>query len=162
MKAEQMCLDSGIETVIARCFAFVGPWLPLDSHFAIGNFIGNCLRNEPIEIKGDGSPLRSYMYGLDLADWLMEILLNGCSGGVYNVGSDEAIAISDLAFKVRACAGTGSSILIQGTPDHCGLPSLYIPSIRKAKEELGLCLQFTLDAAIKQTLDWYRNQDQSS
>jgi nucleoside-diphosphate-sugar epimerase len=45
MKAEQMCLDSGIETVIARCFAFVGPWLPLDSHFAIGNFIGNCLRN---------------------------------------------------------------------------------------------------------------------
>jgi len=39
LKAEQMCLESGIETVIARCFAFVGPWLPLDTYFAIGNFI---------------------------------------------------------------------------------------------------------------------------
>ncbi len=158
LRAEQMCLESGTDAVIARCFAFVGPWIPLDSHFAIGNFIGNCLRNEPIEIQGDGSPFRSYMYGLDLADWLMNILLNGCSGGVYNVGSDEAISISDLAFKVRACAGTESSIMIQGRPNKSGFPSRYVPSISKAKEELGVCFQFTLDAAIRQTLCWHRDQ----
>lgn len=59
-QAEQLCLESGIETVIARGFAFVGPWLPLDAHFAIGNFIGNGLRNEPIQVHGDGTPMRSY------------------------------------------------------------------------------------------------------
>lgn len=158
MEAEQMCLDSGIETVIARCFAFVGPWIPLDLHFAIGNFIGNCLRNEPIEIKGDGSPLRSYMYSSDLADWLVNILLNGCAGSVYNVGSDEAISISDLASKVKACAGAESPIKIQGRPGPSGFASRYVPSINKAKEEIGVHVQVTLDAAIKQTLSWYRAQ----
>ncbi|MEI7851284.1 MAG: NAD(P)-dependent oxidoreductase, partial [Kiritimatiellales bacterium] len=101
LKAEQLCLESGLETVIARPFAFVGPWLPLDAHFAIGNFIGNCLRNEPIEIKGDGTPMRSYMYGSDLAEWLLTILLKGHSGEAYNVGSEEAISISDLAQLIR-------------------------------------------------------------
>lgn len=158
LKAEQMCLESGIEAVIARCFAFVGPGIPLDSHFAIGNFIGNCLRNEPIEIKGDGTPLRSYMHGNDLADWLMGILQHGCSGEVYNVGSDEAVSIRDLAFKVRACAGMLSPITIQGKPSAGALPSRYIPSVNKAKEELGVCVRITLDDAIKQTIDWYRNQ----
>lgn len=38
LEAERLCLDSGVETVIARCFAFVGPYLPLGIHFAAGQF----------------------------------------------------------------------------------------------------------------------------
>jgi len=159
MEAEHMCFESGIETVIARCFTFVGPWIPLDSHFAIGNFIGNCLRKEPIEIKGDGSPFRSYMYGLDLADWLISILLNGCSGEVYNVGSDESISISDLAYRVKMCAEADTPITIHGTPNSRSLPARYVPSVDRAKKELGLNCRFSLDEAIKQTLRWYRDHN---
>ena len=61
-EAENMCLDSGISTRIARCFAFVGPRLALDIHFAIGNFIRNGLNKEKIIINGDGTPYRSYLY----------------------------------------------------------------------------------------------------
>ena len=57
LRAEELCLQSSIDCMIARCFAFVGPQMPLDAHFAIGNFIGNCLRNEPIVIKGDGTAI---------------------------------------------------------------------------------------------------------
>ena len=103
LEAERLCLGSGISTSIARCFAFAGPYLPLDTHFAIGNFILNGIRNEPIIIKGDGSPYRSYMYADDLVEWLWAILINGKIGEVYNVGSEEAISIADLAHLVSSC-----------------------------------------------------------
>ena len=158
LKAEQLCLESGVETVIARCFAFVGPWLPLDTHFAIGNFIGNCLRNEPIEIKGDGTPLRSYMYGSDLAEWMLAILLRGESARAYNVGSDEAISIFDLAQLVRNCAGTQNEIIVNGKKVDGTLPARYVPSVGRAKKELALCQRRSLSEAVKQTLDWHRKQ----
>lgn len=47
LEAERLCLDSGVETVIARCFAFVGPYLPLGIHFAAGNFLRDALENPP-------------------------------------------------------------------------------------------------------------------
>jgi dTDP-glucose 4,6-dehydratase len=156
LQAEKLCVDSGIETVIARGFAFVGPWLPLDTHFAIGNFIGNCLRNEPIEIKGDGTPLRSYLYGSDLAEWLLTILLRGRPGRAYNVGSDEAISVLELAQLVRKCAGTQNEIAVHGKPIDGVLPSRYVPSVDRAERELGLRPQHSLSDAIRLTIAWHQ------
>jgi len=158
-QAEQMCLDSGVETVIARCFAFVGPWFPLDADFAIGNFIGNCLKNESIEIKGDGTPMRSYMFGSDLVDWLLTLLVRGRSGDAYNVGSDACISIAELAHNVRSVAGTDNEIRIRQHPHQGSLPSRYIPSVQKAKDELGLQLKVSLTESISQTIRWYRERE---
>ncbi|MDD2462583.1 MAG: NAD(P)-dependent oxidoreductase [Desulfobulbus sp.] len=158
LQAEQMCLASGVETVIARCFAFVGPWLPLDAHFAIGNFIGNCLKHESIEIKGDGTPMRSYMYSSDLVDWLLTLLAKGRSGEAYNVGSDVCISIADLAQTVRLVAGTDNAIRIRQQPCQGSLPSRYIPSVQKAKDELGLLVKVSLAESISQTIRWYRER----
>jgi dTDP-glucose 4,6-dehydratase len=157
--AEQLCLDASagrFDCVIARPFAFVGPYLPLDTHFAIGNFIRDCLENRPIVIRGDGTPLRSYLYAADLAEWLWTILLKGESGRAYNVGSDQAISILDLAYLVRECAGTNNPIQVLGTPDPKVLPPRYVPSIERARKELGLDVRCPLKDAITQTLDWHR------
>lgn len=154
LKAEQLCLESGVETVIARPFAFTGPWLPLDAHFAVGNFIGNCLRNEPIEIKGDGTPLRSYMYGSDLVEWLLTILLRGEPGRTYNVGSEEAISIFDLARLVRECAGTQNEMIVHGKKDEEASPSRYIPSVARVKKELAVFQRCSLTEAICRTIEW--------
>lgn len=150
LRAEELCLQSNLDCMIARCFAFVGPKMPLDAHFAIGNFIGNCLRNEPIVIKGDGTAIRSYMYSTDLAEWLLTIMVKGRKGNAYNVGSDDAISISDLAHKVRRVLSPENPVEFKAKPKLDGrLPSRYLPSIEKAKKLLSLELRVGLEKAIE-------------
>ena len=159
LEAERMCLESEVETVIARCFAFVGPWLPLDAHFAIGNFIGNCLRNEPIVVKGDGIPMRSYLYGEELAKWLLTLLVKGQAGEAYNVGSDDAISIADLAAIVREIAGSDNEIRVQRKAVQGARPARYIPAIDKIRDELALQVKCGLTESISNTIRWYRERD---
>ena len=103
--AEHLCLLSGeqhgLEVVIARCFSFVGPDLPIDAHFAIGNFIRDAITANVITVKGDGSPLRTYLDQSDLARWLIALLDQGRNGEAYNVGSNEIISIAEVAKLVR-------------------------------------------------------------
>jgi dTDP-glucose 4,6-dehydratase len=139
---------------IARCFAFVGPYLPLDTHFAIGNFINNFINNENIIIKGDGTPLRSYMYSSDLTIWLWKILFKGGENSVYNVGSDKSISILRLANKIL---GNNHKLLktIIANPISNNELLQYVPSIEKATTELDLKIHIDLDTAIKKTILFY-------
>jgi dTDP-glucose 4,6-dehydratase len=149
LQAEQMLLDSGLDVKIARCFSFVGPYLPRTIHYAIGNFIQNCMDGKPIVINGDGTPLRSYMYAYDLVEWLFAILERGESGRAYNVGSDRAVSILELAEIVREVLGSESEIVVKGTPIAGAVPSAYVPSIVRAREELGLEIKVALEEAIR-------------
>ena len=148
--------QAGIECAIARCFAFVGPHLPLDRHFAIGNFIRDAMRGSSIRINGDGTPMRSYLYACDLAAWLWTLLFRAPSGEAYNVGSDEAISIADLARTVVEALGADSEIQI-GREAVAGMPrEQYVPSIAKAREQLGLGVRIGLRDAIRYTAEWHR------
>ena len=140
----------GPEAVIARCFAFVGPGLPVDGHFAIGNFIRDALAGRSIIVSGDGTPLRSYLYAGDLAVWLVALLVRGRSGTAYNVGSDRPISIGDLAHRVASLL-PGPDVEIRGVPETGALRARYLPDIGRARRELGLDAWTSLDAAILAT-----------
>lgn len=157
--AEQMCACAnargGVETTIARAFAFVGPGLPLDAHFAIGNFIRDAAAKRDIVVAGDGTPLRSYLYAGDLAAWLLTLLVEGEAGRATNVGSDEAVSIAELATRVAAQA-PASRVIVRGAPDPNALRSRYIPDISRARA-LGLVAWTPLDEAIRRTLEHARS-----
>ena len=139
-----------IEMVIARCFSFVGPDLPLDVHFAIGNFIRDALHGDSIQVFGDGTPLRTYLDQEDLAHWLMTLLERGQSGEAYNVGSDEVVSIAELAYRVRDLLAPHKSVEIRGHQSSTGQGrNRYVPDIRKAREKLGLAVRIPLAEAIQ-------------
>jgi len=144
----------GLPSKIARCFAFVGPYLPLDAHFAIGNFIENVLNNKDIFVNGDGSPYRSYLYASDLAIWLWVILFNGVPIQPYNVGSDESITIEQLAIKI-AKYNPLSTVNIKLPKSIDKKPGRYVPLVDKAKNELGLKVNVGLEEAIAKTIAFY-------
>jgi nucleoside-diphosphate-sugar epimerase len=144
-----------IECKISRCFAFVGPHLPLDTHFAVGNFLRNAMRDEAIFVEGDGTPKRSYMYAADLAIWLWTMLFRAPSLDPINVGSDQSISIRELAQAVPAAIGSSSRVQIAKLPEP-GVPlRQYVPSIAKAGEKLGLTCSIALDEALRRTAAWY-------
>lgn len=144
-----------IEIPVARCFAFVGPYLDLDAHFAIGNFIRNGLNGENIIIKGNGKPLRSYMYAADLVIWLLHILMLGKSAEAYNVGSDEVVSIKELAYKV-ADFFPGLKVEVLNQSNLTDRNQNYIPDIQKAVKTFKLNKPIRIDESILKTIQYYK------
>jgi dTDP-glucose 4,6-dehydratase len=156
--AELLCTiyqkEYDLKITIARCFAFVGPYLNLNIHYAVGNFIRDGLAGGPIHVSGDGTPYRSYLYAADLAIWLWTILLRGKRGEVYNVGSEDAISIKDLAYEVSAAFSHSPEVVIAKPPVPSRPPERYVPSIKKARESLGLDSWIKLNEALHRTIKW--------
>jgi nucleoside-diphosphate-sugar epimerase len=157
--SELMCSlyapQTSIEFKIARCFAFAGPCLPLDSNFAIGNFIRDALRGDDIHIAGDGRPLRSYLYAADLATWLWTILFQAPPMKAFNVGSEEAISIADLAALTASTLNPQLRIHIAQQPVDGSSPLRYVPSTQRAQQDLGLRQTISLTESIRRTAAWH-------
>lgn len=147
----------GVQCKIARLFACVGPWQPIDSYFAIGNFIRDVLDGHVPHIRGDGRPYRSYLYAADAAVWLWTILFRGLANEPYNVGSEREITIAETARLVAQCGGLNpDSINTSCDQTNFGSSSRYVPDTSKARTELGLTQHVPLEEAINRTLEWHR------
>ncbi|MDR1049711.1 MAG: NAD-dependent epimerase/dehydratase family protein [Deltaproteobacteria bacterium] len=158
--AELLCAHywrtAGLRTVVARCFSFVGPFLSLDTHFAVGNIIRDALVGGPIVLTGDGTPLRSYLYLADLAWWLWVALVDGLPGRAYNVGGEEQVSIGALAEKVGGFFSPPLTVIVSKAPPPDGPPQSQVPCLKRAREELGLYQRISLDEALRRTINWAR------
>ncbi len=157
--SEHLCVaythGTAMEAVIARPFAFVGPHLPLNQHFAIGNFIGAAIAGTPIVIKGDGTPLRSWMYMADLAVWMWTLLVRGERNRAYNVGAERSYSIADVAHLTAATLRADLPVTIAGTARPGAPMNSYVPSTERARVELGLRETINLPEALRRTAAWH-------
>ena len=149
--------DSALDVVHARLFAFVAPFLPLNRHFAAGNFLKDALAGEPVMITGDGRTIRTYMYGTDLVVWLFAAAVRGVSGSAYNIGSPYEITIEELATRISQISGSGAGVRNLGEPDLAQSAHRYVPCTTRTENALGVHLEIGLDTAIDRTLRWLRN-----
>lgn len=143
---------ANIPIKIARCYTFVGPFLPLDAHFAVGNFIKNLIEGKEIVVEGDGTPIRSYMYISDLIVWLWNILFKGENNSPYNVGSDQSVSIGQLAGLISQGE---VSINIKKTASS-SLPLRYVPCIKRARSTLKLDIYTDLRTSLDKTIAFNR------
>jgi UDP-glucuronate decarboxylase len=152
-EAEALCGESHADFVTARAFAFLGPHLPLDAHFAAGNFLRDAIRGGPILVRGDGTALRSYLHPVDLVTWLLAILVRGTRGSAYNVGSDEVVSTAELARLTAAAVTPKAEVTIQSTQPQ-GPQNIYLPDVTRARTDLGLAVTVPLREAITRTLEF--------
>ena len=148
--------SGGPPVTIARGFAFVGPYLRIDTHFAVGNFMRDKLAGRPIHVDGDGTPLRSYLYAADLSAWLWTILLRGVPLHPYNVGSPDPISVGELANVVAGAGEPHVPVTIAGRPQPAQPKARYVPDVSRARDELGLEVTVGIEEAIQRTLAWHR------
>ena len=148
-------IDTGLQFVTARLFAFLAPYLPMDSHFAAGNFLSQATGSSKITIRSGGGSQRTYQYASDMVSWLWTLLVRGEIGEAYNVGSDQEISILGLAQTIQHQVLPRVELEVLGvdTPDTV---SRYVPSIDKISTQFGLTNQVSLDLAIRKTESWLR------
>ena len=149
--------NNKISFVTGRLFAFLAPYLPLNSHFAAGNFMLDRMKGRDILVRSDGQSIRSFQYGSDLCVFLWALLIRGRSGEAYNVGSDEAISIENLAHQIQSTLSTVSKVEIIGKIDPA-THTRYVPSIAKIKTELLVSNVVDLQTSIARTAKWYEEE----
>jgi len=138
----------GLSVSIARCFAFVGEYLPRNRSFAIGNFVEDGLNKRAIQVNARHKVMRSYLEADDMVEWL---LLIGSSAStkcpIFNVGSDEEISIQDLALKIAK----RFNVPLQLPEITNNFIDRYIPSIERAKL-IGCQVKNSLDFSIEKMI----------
>jgi nucleoside-diphosphate-sugar epimerase len=155
MQSDIATLRWGTDVVTARLFAFIAPFLPFGTHFAAGNFMQDALKGSQIIIKSGGGSVRSYQYSTDLCSNLWALAVRGTKGTKYNVGSDIAISIRDLAQAVVANVNPLAEVVIEGL-DTIENTTRYVPSIEKVNSQLKMENRIDLDEAIKRTALWWQ------
>lgn len=148
----------GGKVSIARCFTFVGEFLPRNCQYVVGDFIKSILNNQNLNIKTEHEVIRSYMHEEDLVRWLLKILDHSKKDcPIYNVGSDDFISVHKLAFllaqKYNLSTNFHNPKISKKSIDK------YNPTINKAKKELNLKNNYTTLEAIIKTINLLKKND---
>lgn len=152
------CQQTGLAVTVARIFSLAGPLMPLNLHYAFGNFLADGLAGKPIQIKGNPNAIRSYMYFADAVAWLMNLWQFGQSSQPYNVGSSEPISILELAsriaseFSVELLTESSQRVSISGATSH------YVPEVSRFALEFPQLKAQSLETVILKTIDYYLSQ----
>jgi UDP-glucose 4-epimerase len=124
----------------------------------IGWFIRLAIEDAEIQIFGDGSQMRDFVYVDDAADaFLRAGASDACDGDVFNVGGSEPISHRDLVSLLIDTAGTGRVRYVDWPPDkkRIDIGSFYSDSTR-FRERVGWTPRVDLREGLSRTLAYYR------
>lgn len=145
--------ETRLPVTVARLFNTVGPRQTGQYGMVVPRFVGAALKNEPIEVHGDGTQSRCFGHIADVVEGLTTMMENpACFGQVVNMGSDAEVTINALA--ERAIALTSSTSKIKYVPYSEAYGEGFedmqrrVPSLEKARQMIGYQPTRTLDDII--------------
>ncbi len=155
---ETLCAVYGnqqhLPIVVVRPFGFVGPYQKLDKPWAITSFVRDAIHGGPIKILGNEAAQRSYLYGSDLAFWLLKLLVKGKDDSVYNVGSSHCVSLKELAEKIKNIVDKKMEIVNRTSKEVYHHTSKSVPDISLITKHAHVEETFTLQEALESTIAW--------
>ncbi len=146
--------EKWLPVTVVRPFNVYGPGQVGEG--ALRTFILRALRDEPIQIHGDGAQIRAWCYVDDLVDGLILAMVHPRAiGESFNIGNQKAVVtIYGLANAVARVLNSKSTISFTNK-DYADV-ELRVPSVRKARDLLGFEAKVDLEEGIRRTADYYR------
>ena len=159
--------ETRLPVVVTRLFNTVGPRQTGQYGMVVPRFVGAALKNEPIEVHGDGTQSRCFGHIADVVDGLTSMMESpSCFGQVLNLGSDVEVTINDLAKKAIALTGSSSEIRYVPYSEAYGEGfedmQRRVPSLEKAKRLIGYQPTRSLDDIINDVASEMRSSTQES
>jgi len=155
--------ETRLAVVVVRLFNTVGPRQTGQYGMVVPRFVHAAIRNEPIQVHGDGTQSRCFGHVDDIVEGLVKLLETpACFGQVINLGNDEEVSIKQLADK--AIALTGSSSEIQFVPYEEAYGEGFedmrrrVPSLDKSKQLIGYQPTRSLEDIINDVANEFRNE----
>ena len=147
--------EYGLPVVGIRPFNVYGPGQTGEG--AIQVFIKHALKNEDLEIHGDGNQIRAWCYIDDFVDCLMRCMERPeAVGESFNIGNARAV-MTTYGLAQTVCRVLNSQSRIIFKPPLSAEVELRIPSVEKAFKILGFKANIDLDEGILKTADYYRH-----
>jgi UDP-glucose 4-epimerase len=143
----------GLPTVATRFFNVYGPRQDASGYgFVVGIFLNQALKGEPLNIFGDGSATRDFVFYKDNIECLLKAITTPeCDGETINIGKGEPTTIKELAEKIAALSG--KDLELAYLPPRKLEIKYRNPDITKMKSLLGCSATTTLEDGLKFTFE---------
>lgn len=145
-----------VDTRIVRIFNTYGPLMREDDGRVVSTFIMNALKGKPLNINGDGSQTRSFLYIDDLIEALVRMMnYEECKAGIVNVGNTDEISINSLSKMILSLTNSSSKITYGTLPEND--PIRRRPDITRAIMLLGGWQpKISLNLGLTRTIDYFK------
>ena len=155
--AETLMMDyhrqNQVDIKLVRIFNTYGPRMHINDGRVVSNFIVAALKEEPLEIFGDGKQTRSFCYVSDLIDVILKMMNKDDFIGPVNIGNPGEFTIRELAEKILKLTGSGSKI--QVSQERSDDPVRRRPDISLAREKLGWEPSVDLEEGLGKTIEYF-------
>ena len=155
--AETLMMDyhrqNQVDIKLVRIFNTYGPRMHINDGRVVSNFIVAALKEEPLEIFGDGEQTRSFCYVSDLIDVILKMMNKDDFIGPVNIGNPGEFTIRELAEKILKLTGSRSKIQVR--QERSDDPVRRRPDISLAREKLGWEPSVDLEEGLGKTIKYF-------
>ena len=155
--AETLMMDyhrqNQVDIKLVRIFNTYGPRMHINDGRVVSNFIVAALKEEPLEIFGDGEQTRSFCYVSDLINVILKMMNKDDFIGPVNIGNPGEFTIRELAEKILKLTGSRSKIQVRR--ERSDDPVRRRPDISLAREKLGWEPSVDLEEGLGKTIEYF-------